>query len=60
MREKEMNQENTIARQWPAAMVNITNRCTLRCRHCFVFRDENPTDIKGEMDTETMVLLYGK
>ena len=55
-----MNQEDTTARQWPAAMVNITNRCTLRCRHCFVFRDENPTDIKGEMDTETMVKRLGE
>jgi len=50
-----MNQETETARQWPAAMVNITNRCNLRCRHCFVFREGNPTDIKGEMDTETMV-----
>jgi len=42
-------------RHWPAAMVNITNRCTLRCRHCFVFRDENPNDPQGEMDSETMI-----
>ena len=49
-----MIHNDTTARQWPAAMVNITNRCNLRCRHCFVFRDDNPTDIKREMDTETM------
>ncbi len=54
-----MNQEET-ARQWPAAMVNITNRCTLRCRHCFVFRDDNPTDYKREMDTDTMVRRLGE
>ncbi|MBU1672036.1 MAG: radical SAM protein [Actinobacteria bacterium] len=41
--------------QYPAAMVNITNRCTLRCRHCFVFREENPNDPRGEMDTATML-----
>ena len=41
--------------QYPAAMVNVTNRCTLRCKHCFVFRDENPNDPSAEMDTETML-----
>ncbi len=45
----------TEARQYPAASINITNRCTLRCRHCFVFRDENPNDPRGEMDTPTML-----
>lgn len=40
---------------YPAAMVNITNRCTLRCRHCFVFRDGNPNDPAGEMDDDTML-----
>ncbi len=42
-------------KSFPAAMVNITNRCTLRCRHCFVFRQGNPNDPKGEMDDETML-----
>jgi len=42
-------------RQYPAAMVNITNRCTLACKHCFVFRKSNPNDPDGEMDSETMV-----
>ncbi len=55
-----MNQEEKTARQWPAAMVNITNRCNLKCRHCFVFRDDNPTDKKREMDTETMVKRLGE
>lgn len=45
----------TPCRQYPAAMVNITNRCTLRCRHCFVFRQANPNDPAGEMDTPTML-----
>jgi len=40
---------------YPMAMVNITNRCTLRCRHCFVFRDANPNDPHDEMDTATML-----
>jgi MoaA/NifB/PqqE/SkfB family radical SAM enzyme len=40
---------------YPAAMVNITNRCTLRCKHCFVYRDENPNEQEEEMDTPTML-----
>ena len=40
---------------YPAAMVNITNKCTLRCRHCFVFREGNPVEKKDEMDTPTML-----
>jgi Fe-coproporphyrin III synthase len=42
-------------KQYPAAMVNITNKCTLHCKHCFVFRDSNPNSIQNEMDTETML-----
>jgi len=30
--------------QFPAAMVNITNRCNLTCAHCFVYTDGNPND----------------
>ena len=40
---------------YPAAMVNITNRCTLRCRHCFVYREDNPNRPENEMDTPTML-----
>lgn len=40
---------------YPAAMVNITNRCTLRCRHCFVYREENPNQPGDEMDTAVML-----
>lgn len=45
----------TFSNQYPAAMVNITNRCNLRCRHCFVFREGNPNDPHDEMDTQTML-----
>jgi len=38
-----------------SAIVNITNRCTLRCKHCFVFRDSNPNDPQGEMGTQEMI-----
>ena len=30
--------------KYPAAMVNVTNRCNLSCRHCFVFRGGNPSE----------------
>ncbi len=45
----------TSSRQFPAAMVNITNRCTLRCKHCFVYRDGNPNDKSAEMSTAKML-----
>ena len=50
-----MNQAENTFRQYFAAMVNITNRCTLRCKHCFVYRDGNPNDQKDEMDTPMML-----
>lgn len=42
-------------RRYPSAMVNITNRCTLSCRHCFVFRQANPNDPRNEMTTPRMI-----
>lgn len=30
--------------RYPAAIVNVTNRCNLSCRHCFVFREANPNE----------------
>ena len=45
--------------RYPAAMVNVTNRCNLSCRHCFVFRDGNPnqspTSIRDEMSDEAIL-----
>ncbi len=48
----EIDREN---RQFGFAIINITNRCTLRCKHCFVYRDGNPNNPKNEMDTPTML-----
>ena len=50
-----MVETEAACRQYPAAMVNVTNRCTLRCKHYFVFRDENPNDPRSEMDSRTML-----
>lgn len=30
--------------RYPAAIVNVTNRCNLHCEHCFVYRDGNPNE----------------
>jgi MoaA/NifB/PqqE/SkfB family radical SAM enzyme len=41
--------------KYPFAMVNITNRCNLFCKPCFVLRKENPIDKRNEMKTSTML-----
>jgi len=46
---------NTHVRQYPAAIVNITNKCNMRCRHCFVYRDGNPNSNRKEMGSADMV-----
>jgi Fe-coproporphyrin III synthase len=55
-----MNQAENTFPQYSAAMVNITNRCTLRCKHCFVFREGNPNDPKDEMDTPMLIEKLAK
>jgi MoaA/NifB/PqqE/SkfB family radical SAM enzyme len=42
-------------RTFPAALVNVTNRCNLECAHCFVFRDDNPNASVDKMDDATML-----
>lgn len=41
--------------QYAGAIVNVTNRCNLRCKHCFVFRDGNPNDAEDEMSPAQML-----
>ena len=41
--------------RYPAAIVNITNRCNLSCRHCFVFRDANPNETPESIHVELEV-----
>lgn len=46
-----------MVKQFPVALVNITNRCNLRCSHCFVFREGNPNipTTENEMPAIQMV-----
>lgn len=30
--------------RYPAMFVNVTNRCTLECSHCFIYRKDNPNE----------------
>ena len=55
-----MNQAENTFPQYFSAIVNITNRCTLRCKHCFVFRDGNPNEQKDEMETPMMLEKLAK
>ncbi|MHA2037106.1 MAG: radical SAM protein [Promethearchaeota archaeon] len=43
--------------KFSSALVNITNRCNLKCKHCFVFREGNPNTAieKSEMPTNIMI-----
>ena len=56
--------EELGSRVFPVAMVNVTNRCNLRCRSCFIYRDGNPSPKpRGkaeEMDSATMLRTLGE
>lgn len=46
--------------RYPAAMVNVTNRCNLSCAHCFVYQDDNPNAALGprrELSTDEMLKI---
>lgn len=38
--------------RYPAAMVNVTNRCNLACAHCFIYRDGNPNEAPASVHDE--------
>lgn len=44
------------SRFYPQATVNITNRCNLRCSHCFVYRDGNPNQADNEPDDDGLLV----
>ncbi len=41
--------------QYPYALVNVTNVCNLDCRHCFVFRADNPQSPRDKMSDATIL-----
>lgn len=41
--------------EFPAALVIITNACNLRCSHCFVYREDTPSNARDKMSDETML-----
>ena len=43
-------------REYRSALVNVTNACNLSCRHCFVFREDNPNRPRDKMDDASMLL----
>ena len=57
-----------IGERYPAAMINVTNRCNLQCEHCFIYRDGNPNlapervrdEISEEVVLDTLVKLRDK
>ncbi len=38
--------------RYPAAIVNVTNRCNLACEHCFIYRDGNPNQVPHSVRDE--------
>ncbi|MEW6775077.1 MAG: radical SAM protein [Bdellovibrionota bacterium] len=42
-------------RRFPLAIVNVTNRCNLECRHCFVYRDGNPNEDVNEPSVDELL-----
>jgi MoaA/NifB/PqqE/SkfB family radical SAM enzyme len=46
-----------VSGSYPLAMVNITNRCTLKCKHCFVFREGNPNKPSKNYEIPTPLML---
>lgn len=41
--------------EFPSALVLVTNACNLRCRHCFVYRDDTPNDARDKMPPDKML-----
>ncbi len=41
--------------QFPAAMLNVTNRCNLTCAHCFIYTDGNPNNPDDDLSDEALL-----
>ncbi len=42
-------------REFRTALVNVTNLCNLSCKHCFVFREDNPNRPRDKMGDAIML-----
>ena len=42
-------------REFAAALVLVTNACNLRCQHCFVYREDTPSESKYKMSDSNML-----
>ena len=41
--------------EYPSALVVVTNACNLRCRHCFVYREDTPNEPRDKMNDANML-----
>ncbi len=41
--------------EFSSALVLVTNACNLRCKHCFVYREETPNESRDKMTDECML-----
>lgn len=41
--------------KFPAAMINVTNRCNLSCEHCFIYVDGNPNDPSNDIPDDELL-----
>ena len=42
-------------RRFSSAVVLVTNACNLRCKHCFVYREDTPNSPRDKMSDERML-----
>lgn len=47
-------------REFPAALVLVTNACNLRCEHCFVYREDTPNESRDKMSDANMLYQLRK
>ncbi len=42
--------------QYPAAMINVTNRCNLTCSHCYLYVDGNPNAERDQIPDDELLV----
>jgi len=41
--------------EFPGALVTVTNACNLRCSHCFVYREDTPSEARDKIADDLML-----